>query len=70
MDRPGASPLDDKIVAAVTEAGTAHEGVQTSVGLSVFPEDGTTIELLLRTADDRLLAAKRRRYGRPQRRAA
>jgi diguanylate cyclase (GGDEF)-like protein len=62
--------LAEKIVTAVTEAVTGYESLQTSIGLSVFPEDGTTIELLLRTADDRLLAAKRRRYDRPQRRAA
>jgi diguanylate cyclase (GGDEF)-like protein len=62
--------LADKVVTAVAEAATGYESLQTSVGLSVFPEDGTTIELLLRTADDRLMAAKRRRRGRPQRHAA
>lgn len=62
--------LADKIVTAVSGAVTGYESLQTSIGLSVFPEDGTTIELLLRTADDRLLAAKRRRHDRPQRRAA
>lgn len=62
--------LAEKIVTAVSEAASGYEALQTSVGLSVFPEDGTTIELLLRTADDRLLAAKRRRYSRPQRHVA
>jgi len=62
--------LADKVVAAVTGATTGYESLTTSVGLSVFPEDGTSIEKLLRIADDRLLAAKRRRYSRPQRQAA
>ncbi len=47
----------------------ASGGIQelhTSVGLAVFPEDGATIELLLRTADERLLAAKRRLYATPR----
>ncbi|HEX3803687.1 MAG TPA: GGDEF domain-containing protein [Solirubrobacteraceae bacterium] len=67
-DNPRA--LADKVVDAVAEAATGFDGLQTSVGVSVFPEDGTTIELLLRTADGRLLAAKRRRRSGSQRRAA
>jgi diguanylate cyclase (GGDEF)-like protein len=62
--------LADKIVNAVAEVTTGFEALQTSVGLAVYPEDGTTIELLMRTADGRLLAAKRRRHGRQQQRAA
>lgn len=62
--------LADKIMTAVAEVMTGFEALQTSVGLAVFPEDGTTIELLLRTADGRLLAAKRRRHSRPQSHAA
>lgn len=62
--------LAEKIVTAVSEAVTGYESLQTSIGLSVFPEDGTTFELLLRTADDRLISAKRRRQSRPQRQAA
>jgi diguanylate cyclase len=66
--------LADKIVDAIAAVATGYEGLQTSVGLAVFPQDGTTLELLLRTADGRLLAAKRRRQSGaergPQRRAA
>lgn len=62
--------LAGKIVTAVSDAVTEYESLQTSVGVSVFPDDGTTIELLLRTADDRLLAAKRRLHDGPPRRAA
>ena len=63
-------PLAEKIVAAVAAASGGHLELRTSVGLAVFPEDGTTIELLLRTADERLLSAKRRLYGSAQKRAA
>jgi diguanylate cyclase (GGDEF)-like protein len=59
--------LAEKVTAAVAEVTTGHEALTTSVGLSVFPEDGTRIEKLLRIADDRLINAKRRRYERPQR---
>jgi diguanylate cyclase (GGDEF)-like protein len=62
-------PLAEKIVTAVAAAGDHHE-LRTSIGLAVFPEDGTSIELLLRTADERLLSAKRRLHGNAQKRAA
>jgi diguanylate cyclase (GGDEF)-like protein len=62
--------LAEKITNAVSHVTNGHESLTASVGLSVFPEDGTGIEKLLRIADDRLLAAKRRRYERPQRRVA
>ncbi len=62
--------LAEKVTTAVSQVTDGHESLTTSVGLSVFPEDGTGIEKLLRTADDRLLAAKRRRYERPRRRVA
>jgi diguanylate cyclase (GGDEF)-like protein len=62
--------LADKVVAAVSGATTKYESLTTSVGVAVFPEDGTSIEKLMRIADDRLLSAKRRRYSRPQRQAA
>ncbi|MGH2860430.1 MAG: GGDEF domain-containing protein [Solirubrobacteraceae bacterium] len=63
-------PLADKITAAVAHASRGHEELHTSIGVAVFPEDGSTIELLLRTADERLLSAKRRLHGTGQRRAA
>ena len=63
-------PLAEKIVGAVAGATGGHQELRTSVGMAVFPEDGTTLELLLRTADERLLSAKRRLYGRSHERAA
>jgi diguanylate cyclase (GGDEF)-like protein len=62
--------LAARIAAAVSEAANGSASLSASVGLAVFPEDGTTIELLLRAADDRLLEAKRRLYGAAERRAA
>lgn len=63
-------PLADKVIAAVSEASHGHEELRTSVGIAVFPEDGTTIERLLLTADEHLLSAKRRLHGMSQRDAA
>ena len=62
--------LAGKIADAVANAALGHLNLRTSIGLAVFPEDGTTIDLLLRAADERLLAAKRRRHAVAQRRAA
>jgi len=62
--------LAEKVTEAVAHVTDGQESLTTSVGIAVFPEDGTGIERLLRTADDRLLAAKRRRYERPRRRVA
>lgn len=63
-------PLAEKIVSAVADASGGHRELQTSVGLAVFPGDGTTIEPLLRAADERLLSAKRRRRDSARQRAA
>jgi diguanylate cyclase (GGDEF)-like protein len=63
-------PLADKIISAVADASPGNQALRASVGLAVFPEDGATIEVLLRTADQRLLAAKRRLYGEPEQHAA
>jgi diguanylate cyclase (GGDEF)-like protein len=63
-------PLAEKIIGAVAHASRAHEQLHTSVGLAVFPDDGSTTEMLLRTADERLMSAKRRLHGTTQRRAA
>jgi diguanylate cyclase (GGDEF)-like protein len=63
--------LAEKVRNAVAQVTVArHESLTTTVGFSVFPDDGTGIETLLRIADDRLLAAKRRHYDRPRRRIA
>jgi diguanylate cyclase (GGDEF)-like protein len=63
-------PLAEKIIGAVGHASRGHEQLRTSIGVAVFPDDGSTIELLMRTADDRLMSAKRRLHGTKQRRAA
>jgi len=62
--------LGERIVRAVAEASRGYEALRTGIGLSVFPEDGTTIDLLLRAADEQLVAAKRARPAAPRRRAA
>lgn len=62
--------LAEKIVSAVADAERGHDELRTSVGIAVFPDDGSDIEVLLRTADERLLAAKRRLHGIDRRRAA
>ncbi len=62
--------LAARIAGAVSEAAGGLDSLSASVGLAVFPEDGTSIELLLRAADERLLAAKRRLHGDAERRAA
>lgn len=63
-------PLTDKIFSAVAQASRGHQELRTSIGVAVFPDDGTAIELLLRAADERLLSAKRRLHGTAERRAA
>jgi diguanylate cyclase (GGDEF)-like protein len=63
-------PLAEKIRHAVSHAARGYEELRASLGIAVFPDDGNTIELLLRTSDDRLLSAKRRLHGTRQRRAA
>lgn len=62
--------LAAKVGAAVTDAASGQAGLRTSVGVAVFPIDGGTIERLLHTADERLLAAKRRLHAAVQQRAA
>lgn len=63
-------PLAEKISDAVAHASRGHEELRASIGIAVFPEDGSTIESLLRIADERLLSAKRRLHGTGRRRAA
>jgi diguanylate cyclase (GGDEF)-like protein len=63
-------PLAAKIVEAVAEASAGRRELRTSIGLAVFPGDGTTIEILMRRADERLLTAKSRLYGPSRKRAA
>jgi diguanylate cyclase (GGDEF)-like protein len=70
-DEPGTAGLARKVSEAVREVSAGMDAVGGSVGVAVFPADGTTLAVLMQAADERLLEAKRRRHrGRPQRRAA
>ena len=69
----GAEPLAAKVTQAVRDVSVGMEAVAGSVGVAVFPIDGTNTAELMQVADERLLAAKRRRpagAARAQRRAA
>ncbi|ADV68792.1 sensor domain-containing diguanylate cyclase [Deinococcus maricopensis] len=50
-------------VAVVAARGVTTARVGASVGVTAFPDDGTTPDTLLRTADDRMYAVKRRRQA-------
>jgi diguanylate cyclase (GGDEF)-like protein len=72
-DQRGTERLAAKVTHAVRDVSVGVETVAGSVGVAVFPADGTSAAELMRVADERLLAAKRRRpagAGRAQRRAA
>ena len=72
-DEQGTARLAAKVRQAVTDVSVGMETVAGSVGVSLFPADGTTASELMHAADERLLEAKRRRpagAGRAQRRAA
>lgn len=64
--RAAAVAVRDKIAASLASApapyGDAGEPIRASLGLAVCPADGTTAEMLLRTADKDMYGAKR---GRP-----
>lgn len=62
--------LAKRVSAAVRDATDGYEALRGSIGLAVFPDDGTTTEELLRVADARMLEAKRRRPVGRQRQAA
>jgi diguanylate cyclase (GGDEF)-like protein len=69
-DRGGSPALASRVADAVGHATTGVETLRASLGLAVFPEDGTTVAELLHAADERLLEAKRGRRGAQRRRAA
>jgi diguanylate cyclase (GGDEF)-like protein len=72
-DQRGTERLAAKVTQAVRDVSVGMESVAGSVGVAVFPDDGTSALELMHAADERLLAAKRRRphgAGRAQRRAA
>ena len=72
-DERGTDRLAAKVTQAVRDVSVGMEAVAGSVGIAVFPTDGTSTAQLMQVADERLLAAKRRRPAaaqRVQRRAA
>jgi diguanylate cyclase (GGDEF)-like protein len=58
-DERGTHRLAARIVEAVAEVTAGVDTVEASLGIAVFPEDGTTAAALLHAADQRLLGAKR-----------
>jgi diguanylate cyclase (GGDEF)-like protein len=72
-DERGTARLAAKVSQAVRDVSVGVETVAGSVGVALYPVDGTTAAGLMHAADERLLAAKRGRpagVGRPPRRAA
>ncbi|MGA9859126.1 MAG: GGDEF domain-containing protein [Solirubrobacteraceae bacterium] len=67
----GSDRLAAKVAEAVRDVSVGMEAVHGSVGVAIFPVDGTNAADLMHVADERLLQAKRRRPGaRAGRRAA
>ena len=69
-DPAGVSALAARITRAVSQASAGVETVRASVGIALFPQDGRSVDELLRAADQRLFAAKRARRDHTVRRAA
>jgi diguanylate cyclase (GGDEF)-like protein len=70
-DRAGAERLAEKVHGAVHRVTTGLEALSASVGVAVYPDDGTTPMEVLEAADAAQIAAKRARgRGRARRRAA
>jgi diguanylate cyclase (GGDEF)-like protein len=72
-DRAGGERLADRVSAAVSSVTTGISSLSASVGLAVFPEDGSDGAELLELADAEAIAAKRHRRAAgtaPRRRAA
>lgn len=70
-DGPRTVPLAGRIAETVAASTAGIETLSASVGVAIFPRDGTSAAALLRAADERLLAAKRARgRGRTAQRAA
>lgn len=72
-DERGTTRLADKVSRAVRDVSVGMEAVGGSVGVALFPVDGTTAAALMHAADERLLVAKRCRpagAGRVTRRVA
>jgi diguanylate cyclase (GGDEF)-like protein len=68
-DAPHAEHLVERVREALAGVTAGHSGLGASIGLAVFPADGTTPDGLLAAADQEAIAAKRQ-GRRVQRRAA
>jgi diguanylate cyclase (GGDEF)-like protein len=66
-DVRGTAGLSAKVRQAVREVTAGMEAVAGSVGVAIYPVDGTTAVELMHAADERLLEAKRRRPSRQSR---
>jgi diguanylate cyclase (GGDEF)-like protein len=69
-DERGTARLATRVTQAVRDVSAGLDAVAGSVGIAVFPGDGVSAADLMHAADVRLLAAKRNRGGRGQRRHA
>jgi diguanylate cyclase (GGDEF)-like protein len=55
--------LSARVMAAISTVVAHRESLTASVGVALFPEDGSNLEALLEVADGRLLSAKQRRLA-------
>lgn len=70
-DEFGTHRLADRITQAVGNVTAGVQNITASIGIAIYPHDGTTAPALIDAADQQLLGAKRDRgRGRGQRRAA
>ena len=69
-DRAGGDHLADRVRAAVRRVTTGLDSLSASVGVAVYPDDGTSARRVLDAADAAQIAAKRSSPARRARRAA
>jgi diguanylate cyclase (GGDEF)-like protein len=69
-DRAGGDHLADRVRAAVRRVTTGLDSLSASVGVAVYPDDGSSVRAVLDAADAAQIAAKRSSPGRRARRAA
>jgi diguanylate cyclase (GGDEF)-like protein len=69
-DADHAEHLVARVCEALAGVTAGLTGLSASVGIAVFPADGTTPEALLAAADQAAIASKRRRHARTARRRA
>jgi diguanylate cyclase (GGDEF)-like protein len=69
-DRAGGEHLADRVREAVQRVTTGLDALSASLGVAVYPDDGTTPRAVLEAADAAQTAAKRASPGRRDRRAA